>query len=77
MIFYSFVFFLHFKKFTFCAHNHNVTTNNYQLIRVAANDGLSDLMPPDETEEIKDGQWMGVTVRSQGIGGKVSKMKQS
>ncbi len=28
-------------------------------------------MPPDESEEIKNGQWMGVTVRSQGIGGKV------
>lgn len=29
-------------------------------------------MPPDDTEEIKNGQWMGVTVRSQGVGGKVN-----
>jgi len=29
-----------------------------------------DLLPPG-AEEIKDGQWMGVTVRSQGRGGKV------
>lgn len=34
-------------------------------------------MPPDDTEEIKNGQWMGVTVRSQGIGGKVSCINNS
>lgn len=46
--------------------------SNYLIIHIAANDGLHDLIPPHETEEIKNGQWMGVTVRSQGIGGKVS-----
>lgn len=30
-----------------------------------------DLIPPS-SDEIKEGQWMGVTVRSQGVGGKVS-----
>lgn len=29
-----------------------------------------DLVPPGN-DEIKDNQWLGVTVRSQGIGGKV------
>lgn len=29
------------------------------------------LEPPTLTEELKDDQWLGVTVRSQGIGGKV------
>lgn len=32
---------------------------------------VSDLMEPLENQEIKNGQWLGVTVRSQGIGGKV------
>lgn len=45
-------------------------------MHIAANDGLMDLMPPDENEEIKNGQWMGVTVRSQGIGGKVSMIQK-
>lgn len=39
--------------------------------RRSANDGFKDLMPPDDAEEIKNGQWMGVTVRSQGDGGKI------
>lgn len=29
-----------------------------------------DLVPPGK-DEIKDNQWLGVTVRSQGVGGKV------
>lgn len=35
-------------------------------------DDFSQLHEPNKDEEIKDGQWMGVTVRSQGVGGKVS-----
>lgn len=34
-------------------------------------DDDEDLMEPADDEEIKDGQWLGVTVRSQGVGGKV------
>lgn len=32
---------------------------------------IDDLREPVESLEIKNGQWLGVTVRSQGIGGKV------
>lgn len=35
-------------------------------------DDVSKLREPSLDEEIKNGQWMGVTVRSQGVGGKVS-----
>ncbi|XP_055683424.1 integrin alpha-PS1 isoform X1 [Lutzomyia longipalpis] len=34
-------------------------------------DGIENLMPPVKTDELKDDQWMGVTVRSQGANGKV------
>jgi len=34
-----------------------------------------DLVPPGN-DEIKDNQWLGVTVRSQGIGGKVMVSKK-
>lgn len=37
----------------------------------ADDDDVSDLMEPVENQEIKNGQWLGVTVRSQGNGGKV------
>lgn len=35
-----------------------------------------DLVPPGN-DEIKDNQWLGVTVRSQGVGGKVMVSKRS
>lgn len=34
-------------------------------------DAVFELAPPTDSEEIKEDQWMGVTVRSQSIGGKV------
>lgn len=41
-------------------------------VRAASDDeDISDLREPLRRQEIKDGQWMGVTVRSQGVGGKV------
>jgi len=35
-----------------------------------------DLVPPGN-DEIKDNQWLGVTVRSQGVGGKVMVSKEN
>lgn len=67
-----FIFCTYLIKFYIFRLHHQFYANNYNFFRIAANDGLMDLMPPDEAEEIKNGQWMGVTVRSQGIGGKVS-----
>lgn len=44
---------------------------NFSGHPVSDDEDVSDLMPPLQRQEIKNGQWMGVTVRSQGIGGKV------
>ncbi|XP_057322797.1 integrin alpha-PS1 isoform X1 [Microplitis mediator] len=59
-----------------------LTTNSRDCVQVItdgrqAEDGLidpnidSDELIPPGNDEIKDGQWLGVTVRSQGVGGKV------
>lgn len=43
------------------------------ISRAAVEDeDVKDLRPPLFNQEIKNDQWMGVTVRSQGVGGKVS-----
>ncbi|KAH8305354.1 hypothetical protein KR044_007773, partial [Drosophila immigrans] len=51
-----------------------ISTNTDDCVQVIT-DGrrsydVDDLIPPS-SDEIKEGQWMGVTVRSQGLGGKV------
>lgn len=38
---------------------------------MADDEDEENLMGPSIDLEVKDGQWMGVTVRSQGVGGKV------
>ena len=43
----------------------------YYLINCLILDIESDDLIPPGNDEIKDNQWLGVTVRSQGIGGKV------
>ena len=37
-------------------------------------DDIEELQEPSD-DEIKEGQWLGVTVRSQGLGGRVNMMK--
>lgn len=44
------------------------------LLCILAED--SDELKPPLQDEIKDGQWMGVTVRSQGVGGMVGIIKE-
>lgn len=38
---------------------------------VPASESKKEKLDPPGNDEIKDGQWLGVTVRSQGVGGKV------
>lgn len=45
----------------------------YQLLAYDSDD-VEELFEPSD-DEIKEDQWLGVTVRSQGLGGKVSTCK--